>query len=232
MIAAPQAPDVKSEQPDPHDAPSAALERRCIVTATIKPRTALIRCVIGPDGRVCPDLDEKLPGRGLWVSCDAQTVAEAVRKNAFSRAARAPAEVPPDLVERIAQLLRARVLQLLGLSQRSKTCVTGFNQVLPAVRAGEIEVLFVASDAGHDGVEKLQNRVEHAKIFRFFTSQVLGHALGHDQLVYAGLRPHALTEQILTAARRFSAFLPQETIAPKASLAQIDRDLNHDVTDD
>ena len=45
-------------------------ERRCIVTGDVQPKGGLIRFVVGPDGMVVPDLAEKLPGRGLWVSAD------------------------------------------------------------------------------------------------------------------------------------------------------------------
>lgn len=221
MIAAPQAQDVKPEHSGKSDTASDEATRRCIVTGAILPREALIRCVIGPDGKVWPDLDQKLPGRGLWVGCDAKLVAEAVRKNLFTKAARAPAPCSPDLPARIGTLLHDRVLQLLGLAQRSGICVTGFSQVQPAVRADEIALLFIAADAGHDGAAKLKTRLDAEKIHRFLSSPELGRALGHDQLVYAGLRPHALTKRIATAAARFSAFLPQENIAPAPGLAQI-----------
>lgn len=205
----------------PTDPPLAEWERRCIGSGVIRPRKELIRCVIGPDGRVCPDIDEKLPGRGLWVSCDGKILAEAIRKNMFSKAAREPAPCPPDLAERIHTLLRDRVLQFLGLAQRSGNCITGFSQVEPAAKAGEIAVLFIASDAGNDGAAKLKNRLEADKIYRFLTSPELGRALGHDQLVYVGLRPHPLTHKIIAAATRFSAFAPQENVASEAGLAQI-----------
>ena len=225
MTDAAPAQNVKPEESGQSDVPQSELVRRCIVTGAIRPRTELIRCVIGPDGKVWPDLDEKLPGRGLWVGCDAKLVAEAVRKNLFTKAARAPAPCPPDLSTRIGVLLRDRVLQLLGLAQRSGICVTGFSQVQPAVHAGEISLLFIAADAGNDGIKKLQTRLDTAQIYRFLSSQELGRALGHAQLVYAGLRPHALTGRVMAAAARFSAFLPQENIAPETSLAQIDHEI-------
>ncbi|MGB4102338.1 MAG: RNA-binding protein [Alphaproteobacteria bacterium] len=226
MIAVPQAPHVKPEcsgkaAVSSPDEP----ERRCIVTGVIRPREELIRCVIGPDGQVWPDLDAKLPGRGLWVGCAAGLVATAVRKNLFAKAARAPASCSPDLVARINSLLHERVLQLLGLAQRSGICVTGFTQVEPAVKSGEIALLFIAADAGQDGASKLQPRIAAENIYRFLSSPELGRALGYDQLVYAGLRPHALTQRIVTAATRFSTFSTQENIAPEPGLAQIDPEI-------
>ena len=39
--------------------------RRCIVTRQALEKPAMIRFVIDPEGRVTPDLKERLPGRGL-----------------------------------------------------------------------------------------------------------------------------------------------------------------------
>src|SRR5439155_16522258 len=60
-------------------------ERMCIVTREVKDEAELVRFVRGPDGAVVPDIDRKLPGRGVWVSLSRERVAEAVRRKAFSR---------------------------------------------------------------------------------------------------------------------------------------------------
>jgi len=65
-------------------------ERRDLVTHQVMDESRLIRFVAAPDGSVAPDLARKLPGRGLWVAADRASVAAAVKKNLFSRAARAP----------------------------------------------------------------------------------------------------------------------------------------------
>ena len=69
-------------------------ERRCIVTRAVKPRAGLIRFVAGPDDVVVPDLAEKLPGRGMWVSADAAALGQAAKKGHFARAAKRPVKAP------------------------------------------------------------------------------------------------------------------------------------------
>ena len=221
--AATQASNVKPDRTGGRRARDASDDavRRCIVTGEILPREALIRFVIGPDHRVWPDLDEKLPGRGLWVACDAAALDTAIRKNLFAKAARQQAVCPPDLAAQTAALLHAKLLQLVGLARRSGICITGFAQVEPAVRNGSIALLLLASDAGADGAGKLLARLEVAKIKQILTSRELGDALGHNGLVYAGLRAHQLTDRIAVACKRFSALRPQEKIAPEPGLAQI-----------
>ena len=59
--------------------------RMCAVMRQVRPIDELIRFVVSPQGEVVPDLKRKLPGRGLWVSASHQAVAEAVRRNQFSK---------------------------------------------------------------------------------------------------------------------------------------------------
>ncbi|HTN98675.1 MAG TPA: DUF448 domain-containing protein, partial [Nordella sp.] len=57
----------------------------CIVTREVMDEAQLIRFVRGPDGAVVPDLNRRLPGRGVWVALSRARVAEAVKRRAFSR---------------------------------------------------------------------------------------------------------------------------------------------------
>jgi len=73
-------------------------ERRCIATGETQPKAGLIRFVVSPDGLVVPDVLEKLPGRGIWVSADADALALAIKKNLFSRSAKQQVQLPDDLL--------------------------------------------------------------------------------------------------------------------------------------
>lgn len=199
----------------------AAAERRCLVTGAVLPRATLMRFVASPDNQVLPDLAEKLPGRGFWVSANPAAITDAARKNLFSKAAGTKLQCAPDLAEQVALLLRRDLQQKLGLAKRAGVVVVGFNQVEPELARGSLRALFVASDAGADGSAKLARLNPTLPCWRLLSSVEQGQALGHDQLVYLGLRFHALTSRILTAAARFSAFATQENIAPTPPLAQI-----------
>ena len=84
-----QALTLKTQQDpvDPAAAPDegAAPERTCVVTRQIREPDELIRFVLGPDNAVVPDLKRKLPGRGVWVGLSEALVAQAVKKQLFSR---------------------------------------------------------------------------------------------------------------------------------------------------
>ena len=63
-------------------------ERKCIATGEVRPKHGLIRFAVGPGGQIAPDLAEKLPGRGIWVSADRAALEKAAAKGLFARAAK------------------------------------------------------------------------------------------------------------------------------------------------
>ena len=58
-------------------------ERRCIAPGESQPKAGLIRFAVGPDGTIGPDLAEKLPGRGIWVTGTRKALELAIAKKAF-----------------------------------------------------------------------------------------------------------------------------------------------------
>ena len=72
-------------------------ERTCIVTRAVHPPEAMIRFVVGPDASIVPDLRQRLPGRGVWVTAERPLVEEAVRRRLFARAFKAQVVVSPTL---------------------------------------------------------------------------------------------------------------------------------------
>lgn len=58
-------------------------DRKCIVTGEVQPKFGLIRFVVGPEDVIYPDISDKLPGRGVYVAADRDTLEMAVSKNCF-----------------------------------------------------------------------------------------------------------------------------------------------------
>src|SRR5690606_24715093 len=100
-------------------------ERRCIVTRDSGSKSGLIRFVVGPDNEIVPDLAERLPGRGIWVSAEAGVLQQAATKGHFNRAARQQVQVPPDLVARVERLLAQRLVDLVALARRAGEALAG-----------------------------------------------------------------------------------------------------------
>jgi len=170
--------------------------RRCIVTGDERPKAELIRFVVGPDDGIVPDLEERLPGRGLWLSADRDVVNTAAAGRVFAKAARQKVNVPEDLAERIEALLAGRTMDLIGLARRAGNVICGFEKVRAFLKEGRKGVLLAASDGARGGREKLLGKSSGEAELAVLTSLELGQALGREQVVHAVIAPGALAERI------------------------------------
>ena len=178
-----------------------ATMRMCAVSREVRPIDELIRFVVSPAGEVIPDLKRKLPGRGLWVSASRRTVAEAVRRNQFSkgfkRQVRAAATLPADT-----EILLVRsCTDALAMAAKAGQVVSGFSKVEGALQHGQAAALIHASDGAADGIRKLDAilRQKHGNIgesqgfpqdfptINVLTSAELDLALGRSNVIHAAL---------------------------------------------
>jgi uncharacterized protein len=200
--------------------------RRCLVTRAVRPREALLRFVRDPEGRVLPDVEARLPGRGMWLSSERDVLNKAVAKNLFARAARAPTRVAADLGEQVERLLTRRALATLGLARRAGQVAVGFEQVRAALRSQTAAVLVAASDGAADGRRKLRRLAPDLPLIVAFSSAELGAALGRESLVHVAVAPGGLAQRLLLDVARLAGFrsgamawptagLPSESTEPK-----------------
>ena len=180
--------------------------RRCIVTRQALEKPAMIRFVIDPEGRVTPDLKERLPGRGLWVTATREALDQAVVRHAFSKAAKQSVKAAPDLADRVVELARREVAELLGLARKSGQLLAGFEKVDAALRAGKVRVLVAASDGAEDGRGKLARIAgSGVEVCAPLTAAELAQALGREHAVHAAIKSGGIAEKTIIASRRFTA---------------------------
>lgn len=180
--------------------------RRCIVTRESHPPAMMVRFVIGPDGRVVPDLARRLPGRGLWVRAERGILDRAVAQRAFARAAHAPAAADPDLAPRVEALLEARVLELLGLARKAGEAVAGYEKVMAAVRRGPVAVFLVAADASVEARRTAAATAGDRPLIDVLAGAEIGAVFGRSFVVHVALREGALATRLVAEAARLRAF--------------------------
>lgn len=178
-----------------------APERRCIVTRDSGETRALIRFVIGPDAAVVPDLAEKLPGRGLWVSADRDALIKAVEKNLFAKAARQAAAIPDGFVDRIEAGLVKRLIEAIAICRKAGLAVAGAEKVRAA--AGAAAALLQAADGSEDGKRKIRGQIGRAiPVIECLSSEELGLAFGRASAIHAVLAIGGATDRALREAER------------------------------
>lgn len=193
--------------PEDADLPEATgPERRCIATGTVRPKTELIRFVVGPDGQVVPDLAERLPGRGLWVSAEREALLRAQAKGLFAKAARQSIRAPDDLVDRIEALLHRSCIDLIGMARRAGQAVAGYEKVHAWLAEGRAAVLLAASDGAADGRAKLAALAAAVRpvpaLVEIFSADTLGMAFARDRMVHAAIARGGLAERLVAEAAR------------------------------
>jgi uncharacterized protein len=174
-----------------------ATVRMCAVTRRVAPIDELIRFVVSPVGEVVPDVKRKLPGRGLWISASRRLVAEAVRRNHFSRGFRREVYAAPRLPEDTEDLLRRGVIDALAIAAKAGEVVAGFAKVESALQQRQVMALIHAADGAADGIRKLDAvaRQTAAKpedsreiaVIDALTSEQLDLALGRSNVIHAAL---------------------------------------------
>lgn len=179
--------------------------RRCLVTRVVAPKAALVRFAADPDGRLVPDLEERLPGRGLWMTADRDIVA-AARSAAVSKVARARVEVPEDLAGRVEALLARRCLETLGLARRAGQAVAGYEKVRQWLRAGQARVILAAADGAEGGREKVHRLAPDVPVVAVLTRAELGAVFGRDQCAHAVVSGARLGDRLLRDGRRLNGF--------------------------
>ena len=73
-------------------------ERTCVGCGRTRPKGELLR-VVKASGRLVPDPQSRLPGRGAYVCKDAACMREATRRHGFERSFRAPVRAPDDVLD-------------------------------------------------------------------------------------------------------------------------------------
>ncbi len=215
MAAEPLGPDDRGAAAEPPaapedaaaggDAPEKGPLRRCIVTRESGPKEGMVRFVLDPERRVVPDLEGRLPGRGMWLSADADVLERAVKRGAFAKAARGAVHVPPDLRARIEDGLTRRIRDLIGFARRGGQAVCGRQAVLEWLRAGRAGLLVEAADGSPTERARLVGGRD-TPVVSPLPAAALGAVFGRDHAVHVAVAPGRLADAIAGEAKRLAGF--------------------------
>jgi uncharacterized protein len=185
----------------------------CIVTRAEGTDETLIRFARAPDGLVVPDVQAKLPGRGVWVTCSAKLLADAVKRQAFKRGFETDCTVPPELATQVAAQLRKQAVNTLSLARKAGEAVQGFTKVEEALRKGSVAVLLHASHAATDGVAKLDRLKGHKTVIsNSLRGDEMDLAFGRPNVIHAAITAGGLADKLVLHLQRMASF---ESEAPQ-----------------
>jgi hypothetical protein len=186
----------------------------------------MIRFVVGPDRQIVPDLAARLPGRGIWLSASLDVIqsggaqqekrqggrqntqADGVNRQltrAFSRAARGPVSVPPDLCVLLQTALVRRIGECLGLARRAGQAVAGYEKAREALSTGRYRLVLQASDGSEAERSRfLSGFGPELRIIDPLPGEALGRVFGRDYVVHVAVAPGKLAESLVVEAGRLA----------------------------
>jgi predicted RNA-binding protein YlxR (DUF448 family) len=186
--------------------------RACALTRVRRPKDELIRFVLGPDGSVVPDLKEKLPGRGVWLTAARDIVAEAAKRNVFARALKTEAKVPEALAAQVENRLAEAAVAALSLANKAGEATFGKAKVEEAIAKGRVLALIHAREAAEDGCRKLDGKARgtgaggQIPAVRAFSADELGLASSRTNVIHAALIQGGAARNVLAAASRLERY--------------------------
>ena len=171
-------------------------ERRCLVRRESGNTDNLIRFVLDPEGVVTPDLAEKLPGRGAWVTAHRDDLTTAMTRGLFAKGFKQAVKTPDDLPDRVTVLMHDRCLNWLGLARRGGQAISGADKVADWLRGDQVALLIQGADASERGRQKLRAGRDITVFADVFTAAELGAVFGRDIAVHVALQKGGLAKSL------------------------------------
>ncbi len=181
------------------------VERKCIVDGETKPISELLRFVV-VNNTLLPDFNKKLPGKGMYVSCNRLSLIKAIEKKIFHKVSRHNLKISDDFVEIVEKLIKEQVLSSINMARKAGALVTGYEKVKEVIQKGKVDFIIEASDAGNDGKEKIAFLAKSLEIFNLFSIDELDRALNKENTVHIALLKSDMSRNVYNKIRKYKNF--------------------------
>lgn len=175
--------------------------RTCVGCRAEGAREALVRLVVGAEGKVTVDHRGRESGRGAWVHPTRKCMTLAAKRHAAERSL--GVDVQKDLsADALVASLRAalvqKVVSLILVASRTDTLCLGAGPVERAMaRPYGVRLVLCAKDAG-DSSKVIAERAgeREARVIPYGTKAELGRWFGRDEVALLGLRDERIAAEL------------------------------------
>ena len=187
------------------------VERKCILEGVVKTTDDLLRFVV-LDNTLLPDFNKKLPGKGIYITNNQLSLKTAIEKKLFNKAARHCLNVDVSLVDVVDNLLKKQALNSINIARKAGSLVSGFEKVKEAIKKNNVEFIIQASDAGHDGKEKIAFLAKSVEIFNLFSIDELDITLNKENTVHVAILRSDMSSMVYNNLKKYQNFLSKTEI--------------------
>ncbi len=181
--------------------------RKCISSGEVKDTSVLLRFVVGPEKSIVADVFGKLPGKGIWVTCDQELIKKAVKEGLFSSAARKSVNVSETLIYDVEKLITQRVISLLSLARKSGHAVSGYEKVKSWL-AKEVALVLIQSREGSVRGKSKLSTPKGGIFIGWLGSAEISLAFGKQTVIHCALASGGITQRVVNEARRLKGLRP------------------------
>lgn len=176
-------------------------QRSCIGCRKVLDQSLLVRYVLSPQGEVLVDYGRKLPGRGCYTCFDSACMELAVKRRQFERAFKGLCAPPvfEVLHQSLADQLKQRVANLLGMARKSKIVLSGSRIVTAELGRGSgLYLVLLSEDLSPTIAAKVASMAESRGVpcYVIFNKGYMGQLMGKGERSVVALRSGPLAETI------------------------------------
>lgn len=183
-------------------------ERMCVVHRKIFPREELFRFVCHWEYGLMVDFREKLPGRGLWVKADRETVefffSVKMQKYILKKFDIAHADWPA-WKERFFDHVRDQFLNSIGILNRCALIVVGFDRILLLHKKQKLFRIYAAQESSAN--QRLLLERQDFFILLTLSVEQLSSSLGKNNVPYIAIKECVGYDKMYSNMKRFENFL-------------------------
>jgi predicted RNA-binding protein YlxR (DUF448 family) len=163
----------------------------------------MLRFVVGPGEEVVFDAAATLPGRGMWLSAQADVVGLALKRGVFARAAKQQVKIPEHLPELIEAGLLRRMTELLGLARRGGNAISGFEKAREWLAAGKVGLVVQAKDGSAEECRRFLGGRD-VPVVAALSGAAMGKIFGRDNAVHVVIASGKLAGMIEVEAKKLA----------------------------
>jgi len=181
--------------------------RKCVISGKVLPKDELLRFAVLPDGRLLPDFNKKLGGRGVYVFNSRKILESLTVKNSLNKILHKKVVVEENLPQLVEQLLSRKGLEALNLARKSGDLIFGLEKVRECLAENKAAFVIEAADAGADGKQKIARTAQSPEKFTLYSTADLAAMFGRDNTVYLAVKKGRTERFVYSALKKYQFFL-------------------------
>jgi len=171
------------------------IKKKCIITGRSLEKKFMFKFVLSPDGKVFPDLNEKLSGNNFWISSNREILIEAQKKETFSNFFNTKPENNIKIINDIIFLLKKRIIQRISLARKGSYAICGYQKIKSALSQNKIELLIQAIDGSKKEKKRLIGNFEKKLQIQCLKSSEIGMAFARNHILHGEILSNGFKEK-------------------------------------